>query len=109
MLEKPYRLFLDGYTEMKKEHNDYLEALEVLKSAGYKTEQQLNELEKEKSDITEIIARNANHIRHFRYEIRMCSNALAENEQIEKKIRQVEQQREATKQREEKQHEPNKR
>ena len=35
MLEKPHQLFLDGYTEMKKEHNDYLEALEVLKSAGY--------------------------------------------------------------------------
>ena len=109
MLEKPHQLFLEGYKEMKKEHNEYLGALEVLNSTGYKTEQQLNELEKEKSDITEIIARNANHIRHFRYEIRMCNNALAENEQIEKKIRQVEQQREVTKHREEKQHEPSKR
>ena len=32
MLQKPHQLFLDGYTEMNKEHNDYLEALEVLKS-----------------------------------------------------------------------------
>ena len=108
-LEKPHQLFLDGFTEMKREHNEYLEAFEVLKSAGYKTEQQLSELEKEKSDITDIIARNANHIRHFKYEIRMCNNALAENEQVEKKIRQVEQQREATKQRKENQHEPSKR
>ncbi len=108
-LEKPHQLFLEGYTAMKAEHNEYLVALETLKSAGYKTDEQISELEKEKSDITETIARNANHIRHFRYEIRMCNNALAENAQIEKKVQQVEQTRNTTKQRKEIQHEPNKR
>ena len=87
--EKPHLLYLDGYTGMKEEHDEYLSALQILKSAGYKTDEQLNELEKEKSEITEIIARNANHIRHYRYEIRMCDNALTDNKHIEKKLHEL--------------------
>ena len=67
-----------------------MDALKYLTAKGFGTPQRLNELENEKSDVTETISRNANHIRHFRYEIRMCNNALAENQEIEKKIRQVE-------------------
>jgi len=93
-LEKAHQLYLDGYTGMIKEHNEYLEALKFLTASGYGTPHRLNELESEKSGVMETIARNANHIRHFRYEIRMCNNALAENQEIEKKIRQVEEQRE---------------
>lgn len=102
MLEKAHQLFLDGYTGMIKEHNEYLEALKFLTASGYGTSQRMNELENEKSEVTETIARNANHIRHFRYEIRMCNNALAENKEIEKKIRQVEEQCENKQHRKEK-------
>lgn len=102
MLEKAYQLYLDGYTGMIKEHNEYLDALKYLTASGYGTPQRLNELENEKSEVTETIARNANHIRHFRYEIRMCNNALAENQEIEKKIKQVEERRESKQHRKEK-------
>ena len=87
--EKPHLLYLDGYTGMKEEHDEYLSALQILKSAGYKTDEQLNKLEKEKSEIAEIIARNANHIRHYRYEIRMCDNALADNRHMKKKLHEL--------------------
>jgi len=92
-LEKAHQLYLNGYTGMMKEHNEYLDALKYLTAKGFGTPQRLNKLENEKSDVTETISRNANHIRHFRYEIRMCNNALAENQEIEKKIKQVEEQR----------------
>ena len=89
LYETPHQLYMEGYTGMKYEHNEYLDALRILKMAGYKTDEQLKDLEKEKSDITEIIARNANHIRHFRYEIRMCDNVLTANQRIEKKMNEL--------------------
>lgn len=108
-LKKPYKLYLDGFTGMKKEHDKYLEALQTLESAGYQTEEQISELEKEKSQITEIIARNANNIRHFRYEIRMCNNALRANKEIEKKMERLEKWRQPKTQRRDLEHESSKR
>ena len=108
-LEKAHQLYLDGYTGMIKEHKEYMNSFRFLTQEGYGTPQRLNELEKEKSDVTENIARNANHIRHFRYEIRMCNNALAENKEIENKLQKIDEQRENKQQRREKQHDTGKR
>ena len=88
-LERPYRLYMEGYRAMEPEYKGYLKARDTLKKAGYKTATQIAELEKEKSEITEVISRTGSDIRHFRYEIRMCNNALVENQHIEKKLNEL--------------------
>ncbi len=107
MLEKPHHLFLEGYRAMEQEHTAYLKARDNLKEAGYKTVEQIDELEKEKSEISEIVSKTGNDIRHFRYEIRMCNNALAANVDIEKRLHDLKPQEKN--QRREIQHEPSER
>lgn len=107
MLEKPYHLFLERYRAMEQEHKTYLKALGTLKEAGYKTAEQIDELENEKSETAEIISKTGNDIRHFRYEIRMCNNALAANQHIEKKLNKLKTQEKN--QRREIEHEPSER
>ena len=54
-LEKPHQLFLEGYTAMKAEHNEYLEALEILKAAGYKTDEQIFDWKKKKATLLKLL------------------------------------------------------
>ena len=89
-LKKPYELYLDGYTGMQKEYDEYQKANTVLKSAGYETTEQLKQLENEKSKLAEVIARNGGDIKHFRYEIRMCNKALESKKDIVEKLNKLE-------------------
>jgi len=89
-LKKPYELYLDGYTGMQKEYDEYQNANTVLKSAGYETTEQLKQLENEKSKLAEVIARNGGDIKHFRYEIRMCDKALESKKDIVEKLNKIE-------------------
>lgn len=90
ILEKPYNLYLDGYTGMQSEHDDYLKAKTILKSAGYETKEQLKQLENVKSKHKEIIAKTGSDIQHFRHEIRMCNKALESDKDITEKLKKLE-------------------
>ena len=98
--EKAYRMYLDGYTMMKTEHDAYLKAFSKLKAAGYKTADELGALTKKQSNMADRLSSYSNDIRHFRYEIRMCNKAIELNRHIEeKKLKLKEQNQEHSKRR----------
>ena len=85
VLEKPYRLYLDGYYEMQEERDAYLVALDTLKKFGYVTSVQVGELSIIKSSVEDRLSANDAEIRELRKEICSCNAALELNNHIEEK------------------------
>lgn len=90
--EKAYRMYLDGYTMMKTEHDEYLKAFNKLKAAGYKTADEVGTLTTKQSDMADKLSSYGNDIRHFRHEIRMCDKAIELNRHIEEKKQKLKEQ-----------------
>lgn len=88
--EKPYQLFLKGYHEMLEEHDAYLKANDTLKTLGYETPEQINTLEKVKSDIESQQFANDVEIRNLKKDIQTCNLAMELNGHIEEKMHRLE-------------------
>ena len=90
VLEKPYRMYLDGYHEMQDEHDTYLKSVNTLKETGYAAPEKIESLEKIKSSIEDRLSAIDEKIRSFRKEIRSCNTALELNNHIQKKTQELE-------------------
>jgi hypothetical protein len=90
VLEKPHRLYLDGYHEMQEEHDTYLKVWDMLKALGYETPEKIESLEQIKSNIEDRLFANEAGTRELRKEIRSSNTALELNDHIEEKMKGLE-------------------
>lgn len=86
LLEKPHQLYLNGYHEMQEEHDSYIITQNKIDSLGYETPNQIEDLEKIKSNLEDKLFANDYKIRGLRKDIRSCKTALELNSHIEKKM-----------------------
>lgn len=75
----------DGYQAMKAQHDMYQKAVQTLKDAGYETDEQIETLIEKQSDVESKMADFSSDIRHFRYEIKMCNQALKLNDHMQER------------------------
>lgn len=90
--KKPYELYMQGYTMMKKEYAAYLKAQNILRKNDYTTPASIETLKKEKVDLYEHRDEIKKDTRLHRNEKRICNNILKSMDYIEERNRLIEQQ-----------------
>lgn len=98
--KKPYELYMQGYTMMKKEHDEYLKAHKILRENGFTTPADIEALRNEKINVYEQRDGIKNEIKYHKSDKRICDNIQNSMEYIEERTRRIEQQKIVSKKKE---------
>lgn len=100
--KKPYELYLQGYSMMKKEHDAFIKARKILSDNGYATPEKIEALKKEKIQIYEKRDEIKKDISLLKGEKRICNDIEKTMEYIKERTQLIEQQKTVSKQQERK-------
>ncbi len=95
--KKPYELYLQGYSMMKKEYDAYLKADKYLKDNGIASASDLEKLKNEKVKVYEQRDEIKKDLQFYRNEKRICGNIQKTTDHMKEQTRQIEQQKTVTK------------
>jgi len=83
-------MYAKGYDMMQKEHDEYRKAKKYLSDHGFKTEEEINSIDAEKTNVYDQISEIKKDINHYKSEKSVCNNIQISMEQIEKKEKMIE-------------------
>lgn len=88
-LEGPHEMYIEGYYEMKEEHDAYIKAKEELAKAGYGDDLALKELYSIKVEMYENITKSWEAIHACKAELKMCEQVEKSSEDIKTKLNEL--------------------